>query len=250
MRLIVGISGASGTVYGVRLLEVLKDSPIETHLVMTELNPAGHRAGDRLHRRGHRGPRRRGARQPGRRGGHRLRLVQDERDGRRAVLDEEPVGHRAQLQRHPDHPGRRRRPQRRPQARPGGPGDSPAPGSPAPDDSGRRDGSRHAAADAQLLPPARDPRRHRQPDRRQGPRPVRHRPPPVPPLGGHARSVAGRWTRSARSGSPHRSSAVDLGHARWSRRPTYVRVCGFFRRSVRDRSDRHTPRAACCPSRF
>ena len=35
-RLIVGISGASGTVYGVRLLEVLKDSPIETHLVMTE----------------------------------------------------------------------------------------------------------------------------------------------------------------------------------------------------------------------
>jgi 4-hydroxy-3-polyprenylbenzoate decarboxylase len=36
MRLIVGISGASGTVYGVRLLEVLKNSPIETHLVMTE----------------------------------------------------------------------------------------------------------------------------------------------------------------------------------------------------------------------
>lgn len=35
-RLIVGISGASGTVYGVRLLEVLKDSPIETHLVMSD----------------------------------------------------------------------------------------------------------------------------------------------------------------------------------------------------------------------
>jgi 4-hydroxy-3-polyprenylbenzoate decarboxylase len=34
--LIVGISGASGTVYGVRLLEVLKDTPIETHLVMTD----------------------------------------------------------------------------------------------------------------------------------------------------------------------------------------------------------------------
>ncbi len=35
-RLVVGISGASGTVYGVRLLEVLKDTPIETHLVMSE----------------------------------------------------------------------------------------------------------------------------------------------------------------------------------------------------------------------
>lgn len=35
-RLIIGISGASGTVYGVRLLEVLKDSPVETHLVMTD----------------------------------------------------------------------------------------------------------------------------------------------------------------------------------------------------------------------
>ena len=35
-RLIVGITGASGSVYGVRLLEVLRDTPIETHLVMTE----------------------------------------------------------------------------------------------------------------------------------------------------------------------------------------------------------------------
>ena len=34
-RLIIGISGASGTVYGVRLLQVLKKSGIETHLVMT-----------------------------------------------------------------------------------------------------------------------------------------------------------------------------------------------------------------------
>ncbi|BBK30521.1 4-hydroxy-3-polyprenylbenzoate decarboxylase [Stella humosa] len=34
-RLVVGISGASGIIYGVRLLEVLRDTPIETHLVMT-----------------------------------------------------------------------------------------------------------------------------------------------------------------------------------------------------------------------
>ena len=35
-RLIVGISGASGIVYGVRLLEALQHSPIETHLVMSK----------------------------------------------------------------------------------------------------------------------------------------------------------------------------------------------------------------------
>jgi flavin prenyltransferase len=34
-RLIVGISGASGTIYGVRLLEALRGSGIETHLVVT-----------------------------------------------------------------------------------------------------------------------------------------------------------------------------------------------------------------------
>lgn len=34
-RLVVGISGASGVIYGVRLLEALRPLPIETHLVMT-----------------------------------------------------------------------------------------------------------------------------------------------------------------------------------------------------------------------
>jgi 4-hydroxy-3-polyprenylbenzoate decarboxylase len=34
-RLIVGISGASGTIYGVRLLELLRKAEIETHLVMS-----------------------------------------------------------------------------------------------------------------------------------------------------------------------------------------------------------------------
>src|SRR4029079_4659164 len=35
-RLIVGISGASGVIYGVRLLQALKALPVETHLVMTK----------------------------------------------------------------------------------------------------------------------------------------------------------------------------------------------------------------------
>jgi 4-hydroxy-3-polyprenylbenzoate decarboxylase len=50
-RLVVGISGASGVIYGARLLELLRPLPVETHLVMsrtaevtlaleTELKPA------------------------------------------------------------------------------------------------------------------------------------------------------------------------------------------------------------------
>jgi 4-hydroxy-3-polyprenylbenzoate decarboxylase len=34
-RLIVGISGSSGAILGIRLLEMLQDSPVESHLVMT-----------------------------------------------------------------------------------------------------------------------------------------------------------------------------------------------------------------------
>ena len=35
-RLIIGISGASGLIYGIRLLQVLQDMPIETHLIITK----------------------------------------------------------------------------------------------------------------------------------------------------------------------------------------------------------------------
>src|ERR1700689_5443124 len=34
-RLIVGISGASGVIYGARLLELLRNLPVETHLVVS-----------------------------------------------------------------------------------------------------------------------------------------------------------------------------------------------------------------------
>jgi flavin prenyltransferase len=54
-RLIVGISGASGAIYGVRLLELLQQLPVETHLIIsraaevtlareTDLKPAEVRA--------------------------------------------------------------------------------------------------------------------------------------------------------------------------------------------------------------
>jgi len=36
MRLIVGITGSTGVIYGVRLLEVLKKKNIESHLIITE----------------------------------------------------------------------------------------------------------------------------------------------------------------------------------------------------------------------
>jgi 4-hydroxy-3-polyprenylbenzoate decarboxylase len=35
-KLIVGISGATGAIYGIRLLEILSKSDVETHLVITE----------------------------------------------------------------------------------------------------------------------------------------------------------------------------------------------------------------------
>ncbi len=35
-RIIVGISGASGVIYGVRLLTLLKEKGIETHLIISE----------------------------------------------------------------------------------------------------------------------------------------------------------------------------------------------------------------------
>lgn len=36
-RLVVGISGASGAMYGVRLLEALRETDVETHLVMSKM---------------------------------------------------------------------------------------------------------------------------------------------------------------------------------------------------------------------
>ena len=36
MKLIVGITGATGTIFGVRLLELLKDSAVESHLVISK----------------------------------------------------------------------------------------------------------------------------------------------------------------------------------------------------------------------
>ncbi len=36
MKLIIGITGSTGVIYGIRLLEILKKLNVETHLIMTE----------------------------------------------------------------------------------------------------------------------------------------------------------------------------------------------------------------------
>ena len=36
MRLVVGISGASGVIYGIEILRILKEFKVETHLILTE----------------------------------------------------------------------------------------------------------------------------------------------------------------------------------------------------------------------
>ena len=41
MRLVIGMSGATGAIYGIRLLEILKPRPdVETHLVITDMGKA------------------------------------------------------------------------------------------------------------------------------------------------------------------------------------------------------------------
>jgi len=40
MKLVIGITGATGVVYGIRLLEVLKELNVETHLVITDMGKA------------------------------------------------------------------------------------------------------------------------------------------------------------------------------------------------------------------
>ena len=98
-RLIIGISGASGAIYGVRLLQVLRDvAEVETHLVMSNAarqtlaleTPYSLREVQALAD---------GARCARHRRRHLLRLLQDPGHGDPALLDQNPVRHRQQLQR-------------------------------------------------------------------------------------------------------------------------------------------------------
>ncbi len=108
-RLIVGISGASGVIYGARLLALLRELPVETHLVVsrsaevalaleTELKPADLRArADAVHAVARHG------------GADLVGLVPDAGHDRRAVLDPQHERDRHRGDDDPTHPRRRRR---------------------------------------------------------------------------------------------------------------------------------------------
>ncbi len=43
-RLIIGMTGSTGAIFGVRMLEALKDSGIESHLIISKVGAAHPRA--------------------------------------------------------------------------------------------------------------------------------------------------------------------------------------------------------------
>ena len=151
-RLIVGISGASGTIYGVRLLEVLRHAAVEVHLVMsgsarrvveleTDYTLAEIEAlADYVHDNDDiAAPISSGSFRTG-------------RHDRRPLLDQEPLGHREQLQRHAAGSGGRCGLEGASEAGSGGARDSAAPQPSASDDPRDRVRRRDPAADAELLP--------------------------------------------------------------------------------------------------
>jgi 2,5-furandicarboxylate decarboxylase 1 len=183
MKLVVGISGASGAIYGIRILEVLQKAGVETHLVMSDsakrtivyetdytiddlkklasqvhdINDVGAciSSGSSACRHGH-----------------------------RALLDQDAVRHRQLLQHQPADPRRRRLPEGAAQTGADAARDAAAPRPPAPDDAGDGSRRRAGAAAAGLLPPAEDARGRDHAVGEQGARPVRPRPRPVQALDG------------------------------------------------------------------
>ena len=143
-RLIVGISGSSGAIYGVRLVEVLSGVPeFETHLIVSrgaEATIAYETAydPDRVFAMAEHGLLQlQGRRRP--RVGH----FRHRRHDRGALLDEDPLLGRQQLRKYPHRQGSRCLPQGTPQAGSGDPGDAPAPRPPqvdVPGDRNRRGG--------------------------------------------------------------------------------------------------------------
>src|SRR5262245_22715948 len=107
MRLIVGMAGATGAIYGVRTLERLREIDVETHLVISRWGartllhetPYSREQVEALAHTTY---------APGDMGGHLERLVFDRRDDHRALQRQDAGGDRPRVRGKPD-PSRRRR---------------------------------------------------------------------------------------------------------------------------------------------
>ena len=169
-RLIVGISGASGAIYGARLLELLRPLPVETHLVDQPRGRGDAGARNRSEAGCGSRPRRCRARDRRHGGADLVRLVPDDRHGRRALLDPQHGGDRQRRDHDPVDPGRGRGAEGTPPAGARGARD-PAPHRAfADDDRAVRDGRGDRPAGAGLLRQAADDRRDGRPDPRPRPR--------------------------------------------------------------------------------
>ena len=184
-RVVVGITGATGAVLdAVRLLQRLRASKVEIHLVAS---PAGvlnvhHEMG--LDRRALAGARRHGLFTRRRRRGDCQRLLHDGCDGRRALFDEVAGGDRPRAVGQPADARRRRHLEGTPASGADGPRDAVQPRPPAQHDRRDRDGRRDLPAAAGLLSPAPDDRRTGRRHRRTCAGPARRGPGGAEVLGG------------------------------------------------------------------
>ena len=156
-RLIVAITGASGAIYGIRALELLRAvADVETHVILTPSAQSDHRARDRLRPDDVTRTRRPRPPPPRHRRGGVVGLVRHDGNAGRAVLGQDAQRNRQLLQRRTGRARGRRVPEGAPARRAAAPGDATARRPHRPD--GQGDGQRrdHHAAGSRVLRVARD----------------------------------------------------------------------------------------------
>ena len=182
-RIIVGITGASGALYGVRSLRLLRGEGVRDPPDYLRGGQAGHRTGDRLQGAGRGGDGELHVRRQGSCRARGQRLISDRRHDHRPMHDEDPVRGRQLVRRQPDRAGRGCDAQGKAQVGARGPGNTPSQGPSPVDEPGGRHGGPHPAADSGLLSQTGHHRRHHRPDGWQDTRFLWDRTRPVQTLG-------------------------------------------------------------------